>query len=160
MVADFAGGVYVFDEKTTSSLGASWARQWEMRSQFTGYMWAAQQAGISAAGVIVRGVSILKTKYDTMQVVTNRAPFEVERWHRQVHKDIERMLRCWEEGYWDYDLDHACAEYGGCSLTQVCKSPNPEEWLPMYFEQRVWDPLARKETTVEEFEKQWGHVRG
>jgi len=36
MVAEFAGGTYVFDEKTTSQLGASWPRQWELRSQFTG----------------------------------------------------------------------------------------------------------------------------
>src|ERR1700744_2495444 len=65
MIAERAGGVYVYDEKTTSSLGASWGRQWEMRSQFTGYGWAAAKQGIKTHGSIVRGVSILKTKYDT-----------------------------------------------------------------------------------------------
>jgi len=157
MVANFAGGVYIVDEKTTSSLGASFARQWEMRSQFTGYCWACRENGIEPTGVVVRGVSILKTKYDTMQVPTYRAGWELDRWLTQTLRDLERMLKCWRDGYWDYSLDHACSEYGGCSLTQVCKSNDPETWLPMYFEQRVWDPLARKQLTVEEWEASWGH---
>lgn len=157
MVANFAGGVYVVDEKTTSSLGASWPRQWEMRAQFTGYLWALRQTGVEPAGAIVRGVSILKTKYDTMQAITYRSSYEIERWQEQTCRDLARMQRMWEEGWWDYALDHACAEYGGCSMTQVCKSSDPETWLPSYFEKRVWDPLLRKEMTVEEYEASWGH---
>lgn len=157
MVANFAGGVYVVDEKTTSSLGASWPRQWEMRAQFSGYLWALRRIGVEPAGAIVRGVSILKTKYDTMQAITYRSSYEIERWQEQTCRDLARMQRMWEEGWWDYALDHACAEYGGCSMTQVCKSSDPETWLPSYFEKRVWDPLLRKEMTVEEYEASWGH---
>lgn len=157
MIAHFADGIYVFDEKTTSQLGASWPRQWELRSQFTGYIWAAQQAGIDCKGAVVRGVSILKTKYDTLQAITYRSAYEVDRWLSQVARDLQRMQECWESGWWDYDLDHACAEYGGCQFQRVCKSESPENWLTTYFEQRVWDPLARRQMTVEEFEASWGH---
>lgn len=157
MIADFAGGIYVFDEKTASQLGPSWGRQWDLRSQFTGYCWACRQDGIQAAGVIVRGVSILKTKYDTQQAITYRAEWEVDRWHAQTLRDIERMLKCWKDGYWDFSLDHACAEYGGCSLTQVCKSQSPESWLDTYYEKRVWDPLARRQLSIQEWEDSWGH---
>lgn len=159
MVAHFASGTYVFDEKTTSQLGASWARQWELRSQFTGYVWAAQRTGLAVQGAVVRGVSILKTKYDTQQALTYRSPYEVDRWLGQVHRDLKLMQQCWEEGYWDWDLDHACSEYGGCMFQSVCKSDDPGAWLPMYFEQRVWDPLERRQLTVEEYEKSWGHER-
>jgi len=160
MIANFAGGVYVVDEKTASSLGPSWSRQWEMRAQFTGYIWACQEFGLAPQGAIVRGVSILKTKYDTQQAITYRADFEVERWLTQTVRDLERMQRMWQDGWWDYALDHACAEYGGCSLTSICKSPSPDTWLPMYFSQRVWDPLARREMTVAEYEASWGHEGG
>lgn len=159
MIAERAGGVYVYDEKTTSALGGSWARQWEMRGQFTGYMWAAREQGIKTAGAIVRGVSILKTKYDTLEVPTYRSDYEIDLWHRQTVRDVEAMIQCWKEGYWDYALDGGCTEYGGCSFVRVCKSAEPESWLPVYFERRVWDPLARKEMTVQEFEASWGHVR-
>lgn len=159
MLAERAGGVYVYDEKTTTSLGMSWCNQWEMRSQFTGYEWAASRQGIKTAGSIIRGVSILKTKYDTQEVATYRSRYELERFEEQLNRDIERMIRCWKEGYWDYSLDGGCTEYGGCSLTKVCKSSDPDSWLPTFFTQRVWDPLARKELTVEEHEASWGHVR-
>lgn len=159
MLAERAGGIYVYDEKTTSSLGASWAKQWEMRSQFSGYEWAAGRQGIKTAGSIVRGVSILKTKYDTMEVSTYRSKYELDRFESQLVRDVKRMVRAWEEGYWDYSLDGGCTEYGGCQLVQVCKSSDPDSWLPAYFTQKVWDPLARRELTVEEHEAAWGHVR-
>jgi len=151
MIAEAYGGVYIYDEKTTTSLGASWAKQWEMRSQFTGYCWAAQQYGLNPAGVCIRGVSILKTKYDTQQVLTYRSPYEVNRWLDQTCRDIERMIQCWKDGWWDYNLDHACAEYGGCALTSVCKSSDPEAWLSTYHVQRVWNPLARQEQSMEDY---------
>lgn len=160
LIGHFAGGLYVVDEKTTSSLGQSWSRQWEMRGQFSGYAWAAAKAaGMQVDGVMVRGISILKTKYDTMQVVTYRSKYEIDRWLDQTHRDIKRMMQCWKDGYWDYALDGACTEYGGCSLTQVCKSSDPATWLPMYFERRVWDPLARKQLSVAEWEASWEPAR-
>jgi hypothetical protein len=152
MIANFAGGVYIYDEKTTSQLGQSWSRQWEMRSQFTGYCWAAREFGLKPSGVIVRGVSILKTKYDTMEVPTYRSDYEIDRWLEQTCRDIERMQYAWKSGYWDYNLDHACGEYGGCSLLQVCKSPNPNQWLETYYERRVWDPLAKQEIDWAEYQ--------
>ena len=157
LVAEYMNGIYVVDEKTTSSLGASWSKQWEMRSQFTGYVWAARRAGIDAVGAVVRGVSILKTKYDTQQAITHRSPYEIDRWQEQTERDILRAMQMWSEGRWDYNLDHACGEYGGCSMVEVCKSSTPEDWLPIYFERRVWDPLARKQLSVEEWEASWGH---
>lgn len=159
MVAHRAGGIYVYDEKTTSSLGASWAKQWDMRGQFTGYLWALRQQGIKAAGAMVRGISILKTMYNHMEVPTYRSDYEIDLWHQQTLRDIKAMIRCWEEGYWDYSIDSGCTEYGGCSFTRVCKSHEPESWLPVYFERRVWDPLARAETTVAAYEESWGHTR-
>jgi len=157
MIADFAGGVYIVDEKTTSQLGATWPNQWELRSQFTGYCWAAREHGIAVDGAVVRGISILKTKYDTAHTLTRRPAWEVDRWLLQVQRDLARMIQCWRDGWWDYNLDNACSEYGGCHLKQICKSPDPETWLPMSYEKRVWDPLARKELSVEEWEASWGH---
>jgi len=155
-----ATGIWNYDEKTTSSLGATWSRQWELRSQFTGYNWALLQQGIKPAGTIVRGVSVLKTKYDTMEVPTHRSKYEIDLWLHQTVRDVKRMITCWMEGWWDYDLDSACTEYGGCAFQTICKSSNPDEWLPAKFVQRVWDPLEREEISVADYEAKWNHVRG
>lgn len=159
MIAERAAGIYVYDEKTTSSLGASWGKQWEMRSQFTGYGWAAKKQGIKVSGMIVRGVSILKTKYDTLEVPTYRTDYETDRWYDQMCRDLERMKLMWAEGYWDWNLESACNDYGGCTFTKVCKSSDPDAIMPVYFSKKVWDPLARKELSEAEFEASWGHVR-
>jgi hypothetical protein len=144
MIAYRAGGIYIYDEKTTSSLGSSWPKQWEMRSQFTGYHFAARKQGIKVAGSLVRGISILKTKYDTLETPTYRTDYEIDRWHAQVLRDLKRMIGMWEEGYWDYNLENACNDYGGCTFTKICKASDPDSYLPVYFEKRVWDPLARR----------------
>jgi hypothetical protein len=138
------------DEKTTSQLGASWPRQWDLRSQFTAYTWGAAKAGIKLDGFLVRGVSILKSRYDTAEAITYRPTWQVDRWYEQIHEDLNRMISAWASGRWDYNLDHACAEYGGCPFRSVCLLRDPAELLAQQFERRHWDPVTRTETLIEE----------
>jgi hypothetical protein len=147
-VTEFAGAVYGEDDKTTTQLGATWPRQWDLRAQFTGYCWGCQQAGIPIQGFLIRGISVLKTKYDTLQALTYRPQFMIDRWLKQVVRDIERMIQCWKEGYWDYNLDDACSAFGGCMFRKVCMSEDAQPWLEIDFEKRKWDPLTRKETLL------------
>lgn len=136
------------DDKTASQLGASWPRQWDLRSQFTGYVWGAGRAGIKLNGFLIRGVSILKTKYDTLEAITYRPDWQIERWYIQLLRDVKRMKQCWQEGYWDYNLDHACTEYGGCTFRNVCLAKDPQQLLEQQFQRRRWDPLTRTETVL------------
>ena len=147
-ICNFAGGLYGEDDKTTSSLGPTWGNQWDLRSQFTGYVWGAQRSGLELSGFLVRGISILKTKYDHMPALTVRPQWQVDRWLEQTRHDIARMIECWRAGYWDYNIDTACDYYGGCPFKQVCLSQDPEPWLESAFERRVWDPVGRKETLL------------
>ena len=147
-VVNFAGGVFVEDDKTASSLGASWPKQWDLRSQFTGYAWGCQQAGLKTDGVLVRGVSILKTKYDHMEAVSYRPQWQIDRWYSETMDFIEGMVEAWKKGKYRHDLDHACTDFGGCPLRMVCMSQDESVWLEQYFEKRVWDPVNRLETKV------------
>lgn len=148
MICRYQGLALGEDDKTTSSLGASWPRQWDLRSQFTGYVWGARRAGIKLDGFLVRGVSILKTKYDTLEAITYRPDWQIERWEIQLYRDIKRMIDLWHEGYFDYSLDHACEEYGGCPFKPVCLHRSPEAVLELQFERRKWDPVTRLETRL------------
>lgn len=118
-------------------------------SQFTGYVWGAARAGIKLDGFLVRGVSILKTKYDTLQAITYRPTWLIDRWYEQLIRDLKRMIQAWESGYWDWNLDHACAEYEGCPFKSVCQMRDPTSLLTQYFQRRKWDPVARTETVLE-----------
>lgn len=148
MMVDFEGMKLGEDDKTTSQLGASWPRQWDLRSQFTSYVWGAARAGIKLDGFLVRGVSILKTKYDTLQAITYRPQWLIDRWYGQLLLDVRRLISSWESGYYDFNLDHACAEYGGCPFKSVCQMREPEQLLRQQFQRRVWDPVERTEKVL------------
>lgn len=147
-VMDYAGGRYGEDDKTTTSLGASWSKQWDLRSQFTGYTWGCQQAGIPLNGFLIRGLSVLKTKYDTQQALTYRPQWMIDRWYKQLLRDVERMKESWASGYWDYSLDEACMSYGGCPFRKPCLSQDPTLWLDTEFTRRKWNPVTRQEEEV------------
>lgn len=142
-LCSFNDTLFVEDDKTASQLGASWANQWELRSQLTGYCWAARQYGYSVQGAIVRGISILKTGYGNAQEITYRPQWQIDRWLHQLQRDVGRMLDCWREQYWDYTLDGACSHYGGCAYLSLCKSANPENWLVPDYQRREWNPMVK-----------------
>ena len=144
MIGVMNGALWVTDEKTASQLGEQWASQFDLDSQFTGYVAAAHSYGYPVAGALIRGIGLLKTKISHSEVMLSRSTWVIERWWQQLHRDIQRMVACWKEGYWDYALDKAsCAAYGGCEFKMLCSSPNPEGFLPIYFRQRIWNPLAK-----------------
>lgn len=151
-LVDYAGGVFIEDDKTASQLGASWPRQWDLRSQFTGYAWGCRESGIKADGVLVRGVSILKTKYDHAEALSYRPAWQIDRWFDELTRTggwIYRMLEAWTSSKWLYNLDHSCADFGGCTFRLVCQSEDEAPWLEQYFERRAWNPITREETLLD-----------
>lgn len=149
MVARFAGALTIYDDKTTSALGGTWAQQWNRRSQFTAYTWAAHQYNIPVTQVLVRGIAILKTTINHAQAIPVRTQHHVDEWHKQIIRDIRRAIACWEEGYFDVNLSDSCSSFGGCMFQQPCMSNNPEPWLAGgNFQRRVFDPITRTETII------------
>lgn len=150
-LCDYMGGVYGEDDKTTTQLGASWPRKWDLRSQFTGYCWGAKKHGIPIMGFLVRGVSILKTKYDTMQSITYRQQWQIDEWYENLNGILlPTLIAQWEKGKWGMALGDACEAYGGCPFRQVCLAEPKERggWLETKFERRRWDPVTRVETVL------------
>jgi hypothetical protein len=148
MLAMREGVLFVDDEKTTSQLGASWAAQWELNSQFTGYCWGAKQHGFPVAGAIIRGISILKNSFGHAQAITYRPAWAIDRWLEQLVRDAKRMVRAWEDHHergirHDMALGSACSMYGGCPYKLLCASPDPEKWIEANYTHRVWDPMHR-----------------
>jgi PD-(D/E)XK nuclease superfamily len=142
MLGEYNGALFAVDEKTASQLGGQWQKNWTLRSQLTGYCWAAREYGYPVAGAIIRGISILKSGYGNAESIQYRPQWQLDRWYVQLIRDIERMIHCWKEGYWDYNLDGTCSSYGGCPFLDVCNSPDPERWLEADFVQKVWTPLS------------------
>jgi len=109
MVATYAGALSIYDDKTTSQLGASWSGQWDRRSQFTGYAWAANEMSLPVSQIVVRGIALKKTSVDHAQAITVRTKHHLDEWHKQIVRDIRRAIECYKEGYWDKDLSDHCS---------------------------------------------------
>lgn len=151
------GDLYAVDEKTTSQLGATWPNQWKHRAQLTGYVWAGRQYGIDLRGALVRGISILKTKYGHAESLQIRSDAYIERWLIQLRHDIVRMIHSWQDGYFDYNFSDSCTSYSTpCAYTDVCMSGRPLTFLQSNFEHYRWNPLEHR---VEELDDEDNIVR-
>ena len=144
MLAEREKVLFVEDDKTASQLGSQWMRNWTLDAQFTGYCWAARDFGYPVAGAIIRGLSILKNGYGHAQAITYRPDWQIERWLQSTEHTVRMMIAYWEQGFFPLTLDkHACNSYGGCGFHQLCESPNPESWVALNYEPRIWNPLAK-----------------
>jgi hypothetical protein len=150
-IVTYAGALYGEDDKTTSSLGFGWGEKWHLRSQFTSYCWGFRKIGFELGGFLVRGISILKTKYETQQIPTPRPQWVVDRWYTQMVRDLQVMTRQWgaamdgDPSYFHYNLDETCTTYGKCAFYNVCRSKDEAPWLKQDFERKIWDPVNRTE---------------
>lgn len=149
MIATYAKAVSIYDDKTATSLGDSWAKQWQRRSQFTGYAWAANAYGIPVTQILVRGIALLKESIKNADAITVRTAHHLTEWHTQMCRDIKRAMKCWEEGYWDVNIDDACSGFGSCLFLHPCTSSNPQPWLEGEFVRKIWNPATREEILLE-----------
>lgn len=141
MLGELHSSLFVTDEKTTSKLGPSWSHQWDLRSQFIGYSWAARKHKFPVAGVIVRGISILKRSFGHAEVIVYCPSHIIEAWLDMTVHTIERMISCWKSGQFLRDFDAACASYSGCPYKILCDKKEPETWVESNFHIDVWNPL-------------------
>jgi hypothetical protein len=143
-IAEGNGMLVVADEKTTSQLGETWTSQWRLESQFTGYIKAARDHGLPVQMALVRGIGLLKTKITHQEAHVYRSQWEIDRWWEQLHRDVKRMIACWQDGHFDLALSkNACAAYGGCEFRMLTESPEPEKWIESHYRKRTWNPLEK-----------------
>jgi hypothetical protein len=145
-LADFNGALFIFDDKTASSITQHWRRQWDLRSQFTGYAVGCQLHGLNVAGAIVRGMAILKESCNTAEAITFRPQWMIDRWKTRLVWDVKRMLDAWNNNYWPTTGEESgeCTNYGLCPFTVLCTAEAPDRFTDVYFDQGRWDPIARE----------------
>lgn len=132
----------VRDEKTAQRLEHNWSEKFDLRAQFLGYCWALQHIGIPCDTTVVRGVIITKTDVRIVEAEKIYSKVLISRWFEQLRRDLNRLVACWNDGYFDYNLGDSCVAYSHCPFMTPCASPTPENWFPSYKVFR-WNPLSR-----------------
>jgi len=158
-IVDRLGQPIGLDDKTTGGSvdSESWQQQWNLRGQFTGYIWLAEAWGYRIEQFLVHGIQVLKTKINYAEALQVRSWWAVERWLHQLQADVREM--CAQYYYFlnfQQPEDHqqfahpfgqrfgeACHHFNQpCAFATLCQEPNPEDFLDRYVVSR-WDPLAR-----------------
>jgi hypothetical protein len=169
MLPEYAGKLWVSDEKTTSQITEKWADQWQTRGQFTAYTWGLRKDGINVAGAFIRGIALYKQQTKFVECTTTRSDFEVRTWEQQmlemVHQMVNRYKRFKEVQQPDYSAEErhpsrffpgswneSCFKYfRPCSFQQSCKTDKSEGLLYMQNEQNIWLPHRHVRMPLEQF---------
>lgn len=134
---------FIVDDKSTSQLGPSWSKQWDLAPQFTGYCWGAKQSGIAVDGAIIRGQSILKSGYGHAEVIIYRPDWQIDRWLNMLVDNVQNMIDDWKNNRYAYSISGACSHYGGCEFLNLCTKPDPEPWIQSHYRTHNWNPLNK-----------------
>lgn len=139
----------IVDEKTTSALGESWAKQFELRGQFLGYCWACKQLGYNVNNVFARGIALLKRSYNHITVPKQYPNYLIDRWYSQTCLTLSNITSAYhlaELGHgFQFNLGDACSAYGGCPYLLLCTAKEPTTWFDQY-ERETWNPLHKGAT--------------
>jgi hypothetical protein len=149
LLGTYNGRTCIRDEKTTGRLEANWASQWDLRSQFLGYCWGCTVSGIPCDTAVVRGIVIHKHDINLVEAIKLYGQWEIDRWFEQLRRDLNAIVRCFNEKWWNFNLGEACTMWGGCSFADLCKSQHPERWYDSYKTKR-WNPLDRNPINSEQ----------
>lgn len=156
MIAEYMGGLFAYDDKTTSQLGVTWNNQWDFRSQFTGYCKGADQFGLKLLGAIVRGHCLLKNEIKFAEVISHRKQWQVDEWWEDLHNMVFDMIAFYQRAKTAYEngedkfflyklftangkFNETCIKYSGCPYQNLCNNEHPQRYLNQY-RVRVWDP--------------------
>lgn len=143
MLGTYNGRPCVEDDKTTGrSISTGWADQWNLRNQFLGYSWACQQSGLDLNTVAIRGIAIQKTQIVHAEAIKVYSQHLLEVWHEQLRRDLWRIRKAWDTGYFDLNLADSCTSFGNCIFMNICASKEKENWYNDYTVRR-WNPLHK-----------------
>lgn len=145
-------GLYVLDHKTTSLLGSTFYKQFELGQQPLGYVWAANKIfGEMPNGFIVNVIywrpprkNEAMGRVEFSRNMFNYQPSVIAEWETDVMNSIADFVGNLQRGYFSGYRMWCVNKYGMCPYHEVCTLPTLAQ-RKVYlntsqFEHVVWDP--------------------
>lgn len=162
MLVEYAGRIWVFDDKTTgSAFNKNWSAQWDTRGQFTTYAHYLKKDGIKVKGAYIRGVYLGKSQIKFQDCQTTRSDWQTDIWEVQMLQKVERILsqyKVWKESgespanYFFGAWNESCDKYfRPCAFKHLCRTKNSEAYLEGEWDQNIWLPHEQKRENLEVF---------
>lgn len=148
------GCVFVDDIKTTTmSIGEAFKSQFKTSQQFMAYTRGMKEMlGGDVYGAMASLVWFQKEaksgKGKPLSEYFHTVPVtytddQLEEWHVNTLRTINRILDCQESGEWQLDFGDSCKTYNGCTYKSICGATPSirKQIIKMDFELMTWTPL-------------------
>lgn len=124
MLDQVSGQQMVCDHKTTSVLGTQFYNRIKPNHQYTGYLWLAQQCGLTTSNLfLVNGIQVAKTKTEFARQQTDRTENDFAEFKQTIIYTVKQFLSCHETGIYPMYAPNPCSNYGACAYLDVCSAP-------------------------------------
>jgi len=146
-VVEYAGDLYVMDQKTTGgAVGSYFFRNFDLSNQMSGYSWAGSTILSSPIrGVIIDGAQIAVNFTRFARGITTRTKSQLEEWRKSAAITIHQARQATALNEFPMNLT-ACGNYGGCPFRELC-SRDPgvrENFIKSDYVDHDWDPLEAR----------------
>jgi hypothetical protein len=147
---NFRKSAFVLDHKTTSMLGATFWKQFELSNQMMGYCWAATQ--IYERPVYSVMINVLGSRKPTktgkgIELDRNSYHYrvdQIESWKVNTETLVADFLSHYFRSYFPMQTMWCVGKYGTCPYHDVCSLPLPQQPTILnsgMYETDTWSPL-------------------
>lgn len=144
-VANYAGGTYIFDRKTSSTtISSNYFDQYDPDNQMSLYTFAGKVIyDLPIKGIVIDAAQIAVGFTRFSRGFTHRSQAQLEEWLADTYYWFALAEQYATEGYWPMN-DKSCHKYGGCPFRKICsKSPEVrQKFIDTDFRKEPWNPLT------------------
>jgi len=147
------GNIYPLDHKTTSMMGPSYFKDFELSHQVSGYSWAVWKLlGIMPTGFIINGLGIRKpTKtgkgFENQRYTVNITADRIHSFVDDTLQILSTLIHYLIEQRFPKGTKWCQGKYGACQFFDVCTLPTNQQDMMLATNQYktvTWDPLLQR----------------
>ena len=152
LAARMDGANWIIDHKTTSMLGPSFYRHFELSGQTIGYTWAGEQIfGEKFAGLMVNVIVGRKPTKSGVGCTFERQRFyyrqdQVDEWADNTLTLCSDFIACLARDNFPMSVSWCMGKYGACKYHDVCTLPKDQRHFMLNSDQyadNTWTPLHK-----------------
>lgn len=142
---------YIMDHKTTSVLGPTYFKDFELSSQVFGYVWAMQKLlGCVIDGFCVNALAFRKpTKTGkSLELLRHIVPIDqalVEEWEHDTQTIVSDLVNMSQRSDWPKHTKWCVGKYGVCEYAPICALPPANREVLLHsgaYRDVTWSPLT------------------
>ena len=152
LLAKIKGKPVLVDFKTTSIESKSYWDYFQLSPQFTGYLHALNELGISCDEFLIdvlktRPPTATGTEIDFARQSFKRNPLLMARWKQDFLHSVHAFLTQLSTGI-THNYNSCITKYGNCTFFDVCTMPTPDSANNLlnssFYASRTWNPLDER----------------